>query len=101
MPRRELVTLSERERERQEVGGQAARAASVTVSVRPRCRLSDLHHVLCRWYHPRPFDALHYCRGIGDVVKVAMREHQEIRSPANAESAPCRASKRMPPAGAW
>ena len=29
-------------RERQEVGGQAARAASVTVSVRSRCRLSDL-----------------------------------------------------------
>jgi hypothetical protein len=41
--------------EHQEVGGHAARAASVTVSVRPRCRLSDLHDVLRGRYPPPTF----------------------------------------------
>jgi hypothetical protein len=38
---------------------------------------------------PPTFDALHYCRGIGDVVKVAMREHQaDPFTRERAESAP-------------
>ena len=44
--------------ERQEVGGQAARAGAITTSVRPRCPLNPLHEVVCGWYHPRLLDAL-------------------------------------------
>jgi hypothetical protein len=51
--------LQDFDRQRQEVGGRAARTAPVTVSLRPRCQLSDICMMSCvAAINPRPFDAL-------------------------------------------